>query len=135
MNWFCFCPFHWYISYALMEKIRSGNCIELALNMDARISWLLAEYSHFLVNPDELENKLNLLISRYGKLVIKKWLNLVQSGNFQDFVSELLAHHYDPAYQSSIFKNFTNYRSARKIELQDHGDEAFASSAKAILMP
>ena len=124
-----------HIPDALMEKIRSGNCIELALNMDARISWLLAEYSHFLVNPDELENKLNLLISRYGKLVIKKWLNLVQSGNFQDFVSELLAHHYDPAYQSSIFKNFTNDRSARKIELQDQGDEAFASSAKAILMP
>ena len=122
-----------HIPDALMEKIRSGNCIELITNIDTRISWLISEYSHFLADADELERKLNLLTSRYGKLVINKWLNVARSQNFTEFVSEILIHHYDPAYQASIFKNFPKYDSGRRIQLMNHSDEAFTSSAKAIL--
>ena len=122
-----------HIPDALMEKIRSGNCIELITNIDTRISWLISEYSHFLADADELERKLNLLTSRYGKLVINKWLNVARSQNFTEFVSEILIHHYDPAYQASIFKNFPKYDSGRRIQLINHSDEAFTSSAKAIL--
>ena len=122
-----------HIPDALMEKIRSGSCIELITNIDTRISWLISEYSHFLADADELERKLNLLTSRYGKLVINKWLNVARSENFTEFVNEILIHHYDPAYKASIFKNFPKYDSGRRIQLMNHGDEAFTSSAKAIL--
>jgi tRNA 2-selenouridine synthase len=53
--------------------------------------------------------------------------------NFPELVEELLVKHYDPSYQSSIVRNFPQYKMENYVQLENDSDEAFAIAAKAIL--
>jgi tRNA 2-selenouridine synthase len=117
----------------LMEKIRNGICIELRSSLPTRVSWLLHDYSHFLQNTTQFKEKLSLLTSRYGKVQIAEWFDQIDAGDFNTLVTDLLVKHYDPAYQSSIVRNFPQYRADFFTELVDDGDTAFKDAAKNIL--
>jgi tRNA 2-selenouridine synthase len=122
-----------HIPDALMERIRNGQCIELRSSTMTRVSWLLREYQHFLLNPESFKEKLSLLTSRYGKVQIEKWHESIDRRDFGTLVEELLVMHYDPSYQSSIVRNFPSYREDHYVQLQDDGDEAFALAAKDLI--
>ena len=122
-----------HIPDALMERIRNGQCIELRSSTQTRVSWLLREYHHFLSDTDSFKNKLSLLTSRYGKVQIEQWNKAIDAGNFDGLVEELLVMHYDPSYQSSIVRNFPQYRQDHFVQLQSDSDEDFVLAAKAIL--
>jgi tRNA 2-selenouridine synthase len=117
----------------LMDHIRQGKCIELRSSTNTRVSWLLREYEHFLSNPESFKDKLSLLTSRYGKELIAKWHTAIDAGDFESLVEELLVMHYDPSYQSSITRNFPNYREDHFVQLEDDSDEAFAKTAKDLI--
>ena len=118
---------------ALMEKIRHGRCIELRSSVATRVSWLLHEYAHFLTDTTTFKEKLALLTSRYGKVQIAEWLTQIDAGHFDALVTDLLVKHYDPAYQSSIVRNFPQYRSDLFVELQDDSDAAFVGASQKIV--
>ena len=122
-----------HIPDALMEKIRSGACIELRSSPQTRVSWLIREYHHFLTDTDNFKAKLALLTAHYGKVQIAKWNEAIDAGQFPGLVEELLIKHYDPSYQSSIVRNFPQYNIDHFVQLEDDGDEAFAKAAKAIV--
>ncbi|WP_353431516.1 tRNA 2-selenouridine(34) synthase MnmH [Polynucleobacter sp. MWH-UH23A] len=122
-----------HIPDALMEKIRSGACIELRSSPQTRVSWLIREYHHFLTDTDNFKAKLALLTAHYGKVQIAKWNEAIDAGQFPGLVEELLIKHYDPSYQSSIVRNFPQYRIDEFVQLEDDSDEAFAKAAKAIV--
>ena len=122
-----------HIPDALMEKIRNGACLELRSSTKTRVSWLIREYHHFLTNTDNFKQKLALLTAHYGKVQIAKWNEAIDAGNFPELVEELLVKHYDPSYQSSIVRNFPQYRIENFVQLDDDSDEAFARAAKAIV--
>ena len=118
---------------ALMEKIRNGSCIELRSSTQTRVSWLIREYHHFLTDTDNFKQKLALLTTHYGKVQIAKWNEAIDAGNFPELVEELLVKHYDPSYQSSIVRNFPQYKIENFVQLENDSDEAFAKAAKAII--
>ena len=122
-----------HIPDALMEKIRSGNCIELRSSTQTRVSWLIREYHHFLSDTDNFKAKLALLTAHYGKVQIAKWSEAIDAGQFPELVEELLVKHYDPSYQSSIVRNFPQYKIENFVQLENDSDEAFAKAAKAIV--
>jgi tRNA 2-selenouridine synthase len=122
-----------HIPDALMEKIRSGACIELRSSTQTRVSWLIREYHHFLSDTDNFKHKLALLTAHYGKVQITQWSEAIDAGNFSELVEELLVKHYDPSYQSSIARNFTQYDFENFVQLENDSDEAFAKAAKAIV--
>jgi tRNA 2-selenouridine synthase len=122
-----------HIPDALMEKIRSGTCIELRSSPQTRVSWLIREYHHFLTDTDNFKAKLALLTAHYGKVQIAKWNEAIDAGQFPGLVEELLIKHYDPSYQSSIVRNFPQYNIDHFVQLEDDSDEAFAKAAKAIV--
>jgi len=115
-----------------MEKIRNGACIELRSSTQTRVSWLIREYHHFLSGRDNFKDKLALLTAHYGKVQIAKWNEAIDAGNFPELVEELLVKHYDPSYQSSIVRNFPQYKIENFVALENDSDEAFAQAAKAI---
>jgi len=121
-----------HIPDTLMEKIRNGACIELRSSTQTRVSWLIREYHHFLTGTDNFKDKLALLTTHYGKAQIAKWNEAIDAGNFPELVEELLVKHYDPSYQSSIVRNFPQYKIENYVQLENDSDEAFAKSAKAI---
>jgi tRNA 2-selenouridine synthase len=118
---------------ALMEKIRSGACIELRSSTQTRVSWLMREYHHFLTDTHYFKQKLALLTAHYGKVQIANWNDAIDAGDFPNLVEELLVKHYDPSYSSSIVRNFPNYDREKYVELESDNDQAFAKSAKAII--
>jgi tRNA 2-selenouridine synthase len=122
-----------HIPDALMDSIRIGKVIELRSSTNTRVSWLLREYQHFLSNPESFKDKLSLLTSRYGKVQIEKWHEAIDASDFRNLVEELLVMHYDPSYQSSIVRNFPNYRQDYSVELKNDSDEAFVIAAKDII--
>ncbi len=122
-----------HIPDALMESIRNGKCIELRSSTSTRVSWLLREYRHFLVDPISFKTKLGLLTSRYGKVQIDKWDEAIDAGEFESLVEELLVMHYDPSYQSSIVRNFPAYRDDHYVYLDNDSDDAFIKAAKDII--
>lgn len=122
-----------HIPDALMEKIRNGACIELRSSTQTRVSWLIREYHHFLTDADNFKSKLALLTAHYGKVQIIKWNEAIDAGNFPELVEELLVKHYDPSYQSSIVRNFPQYKKENFVQLENDSDEAFAKAAKAIV--
>jgi hypothetical protein len=122
-----------HIPDALMEKIRNGACIELRSNTKTRVSWLIREYHHFLTGTDNFKDKLALLTTHYGKVQIAKWNEAIDAGNFPELVEELLVKHYDPSYQSSIVRNFPQYRIEHFVALENDSNEAFTKAAKAIV--
>jgi tRNA 2-selenouridine synthase len=122
-----------HIPDALMEKIRNGACIELRSTTQTRVSWLIREYHHFLTDTDHFKLKLALLTTHYGKVQIAKWNEAIDASNFPELVEELLVMHYDPSYQSSIVKNFPQYRIEHFVPLENDSDEAFTQAAKAIV--
>jgi tRNA 2-selenouridine synthase len=121
-----------HIPDTLMEKIRNGACIELRSSTQTRVSWLIREYHHFLTGTDNFKDKLALLTTHYGKAQIAKWNEAIDAGNFPELVEELLVKHYDPSYQSSIVRNFPQYKIEDYVQLENDSDEAFAHAAKAI---
>jgi len=122
-----------HIPDALMEQIRIGQCIELRSHRKTRVSWLLREYHHFVSDTNNFKEKLSLLISRYGKEQIASWHAAIEAGQFSSLVEELLELHYDPAYQSSIVRNFPLYREDAFVQLEDDSDVSFVKAAEAIL--
>ncbi|WP_114638483.1 tRNA 2-selenouridine(34) synthase MnmH [Polynucleobacter necessarius] len=122
-----------HIPDALMEKIRSGTCIELRSSSQTRVSWLIREYHHFLSDTENFKAKLALLTAHYGKVQIAKWNEAIDAGQFPELVEELLVKHYDPSYQSSIVRNFSQYKIENFVQLENDSDEAFAKAAKAIV--
>ncbi|MBU3606549.1 tRNA 2-selenouridine(34) synthase MnmH [Polynucleobacter sp. MWH-Creno-3A4] len=123
-----------HIPDALMEKIRNGACIELRSSTQTRVSWLIREYHHFLIDTDNFKNKLALLTAHYGKVQIAKWNEAIDAGNFPELVEELLVMHYDPSYQSSIVRNFPQYKIDNFVQLENDSDEAFLQAAKALIL-
>jgi tRNA 2-selenouridine synthase len=121
-----------HIPDTLMEKIRNGACIELRSSSQTRVSWVIREYHHFLTGTDNFKDKLALLTTHYGKVQIAKWNEAIDAGNFPELVEELLVKHYDPSYQSSIVRNFPQYKIENYVQLENDSDEAFAQAAKAI---
>ncbi len=122
-----------HIPDALMEKIRNGACIELRSSTQTRVSWLIREYHHFLSDTDNFKRKLALLTAHYGKVQIAQWNEAIDAKQFPSLVEELLVMHYDPSYQSSIVRNFPQYKIENFVQLENDGDEAFAKAAKAIV--
>jgi tRNA 2-selenouridine synthase len=117
----------------LMERIRNGSCIELRSSTKTRVSWLIREYHHFLTDTDNFKRKLALLTAHYGKVQIAQWNEAIDAGNFPELVEELLVKHYDPSYQSSIVRNFPQYKIENFVQLENDSDAAFAKAAKAIV--
>ena len=119
---------------ALMDAMRAAPCVALELPDAARVALLMADYAHFVDSPQALNRQLDCLTTLYGAAPIKRWQEMAASGAMEPLVSELLVQHYDPAYRRSIARNFSQFGSARLLQIPAFSDAAFAAAA-AVLHP
>jgi tRNA 2-selenouridine synthase len=102
---------------ALLERMREGRCILIRAPMEERVRFLIAEYGHFLTDPQPLKERLSALTSLHGRDVITRWLKLVDAGTWEALVADLLVNHYDPAYRRSTLRNYPDQGHAWTVEL------------------
>jgi tRNA 2-selenouridine synthase len=117
---------------ALMQKMRTSNCISLTLSRQHRVQLLMEDYVHFTRNPEILNTQLDCLLSLHGREKIMRWHQMSNAGEMPELVDELLQDHYDPAYLRSIERNFTRFLQADILTLDTISDSAFLAAAQQL---
>jgi tRNA 2-selenouridine synthase len=91
---------------ALWSLMKEAPVIEISVPRQARAAYLLNAYPHFTANPDVLLEKLEPVRRLQPSSVFTQWVELINCGNFLEFVQSMLEHHYDPAYRRSREKTY-----------------------------
>lgn len=117
----------------LIQRMRAADCIRIDAPAAERVKFLIDEYSHFLADPVALQAQLDCLASLHGNETIGAWKSLVDRGAWPELVGDLLASHYDPAYQRSTHRNFPRLADARTIRLASLAPEAIERAARDLV--
>jgi tRNA 2-selenouridine synthase len=117
----------------LIERMRGSRCFRLEAPEPARVALLLEDYAHFVARPAALAEKLACLSALHGSQRIEGWIGLLERGEWEPLVGDLLASHYDPAYRRSLARNYAGAASATPVPVTDIRPEGFLAIAKALV--
>jgi len=117
---------------ALLEAMRAANCVRLDTPRPLRVALLKDEYSHFIVDPASIADKLTPLVPLHGRKVIERWVSAAAAGDFETLIDELLVTHYDPTYGRSILRNFPRHAEAIRVTPRDIGMATFRELARDV---
>jgi len=118
---------------ALIARMRASPCVRLETDTEVRVTLLLREYEFFLENREKLYAQLDCLVSLHGREKVADWKALAGRGAWREFVSQLLAEHYDSAYQRSSQKNFVHLPQAQIVRIASAEDRAFLDAARGLV--
>ena len=91
---------------ALIAAMRASACIRLDVPLAARVQLLTEDYAHFLHDPEDINNLVAHLTTLRGNEMVSAWQALASQHDWPGLVAALLEQHYDPAYLSSLTKNY-----------------------------
>ena len=117
---------------ALILAMRSAPCLNLELPLEDRVSLLMEDYEHFVLNIDVFCERLETLTPLRGKEVVQRWVQQAQQGQLDTVVRELLISHYDPVYLQSMQRNFAQFDQAQGLTPQNRSQEAMAELAQRL---
>jgi tRNA 2-selenouridine synthase len=118
---------------ALMDRIRSAECVQVQLSTEARVKLLIEDYPHLVSDTDLLVSQLSHLTQLHGKEKIHQWQSLAETGEVARLVETLLVEHYDPAYLRSIEKNFAGYLNSRVLPMPGIEEADFLAAAHTLI--
>ncbi len=118
---------------ALIERMRAGRCIRIEAPVSERVRFLIAEYRHFLDDPVSLRARLACLTELHGRVVIDRWLALVDARDWEGLVGDLLVNHYDPAYRRSTLRNYPDLDAALALRLDRLSPDGIDAAAAGLL--
>lgn len=118
---------------ALMERMRSSDCIAMRLSRADRVQLLMEDYQHFACDAAALNEQLSYLTPLHGHERIKLWQAMASAGDMLTLVEELLTQHYDPAYLRSIERNFVRYGQAQELRLDAIDAASFSAGARTLI--
>ncbi len=116
----------------LMQRMRASDCIQIDMPNAQRVRLLCDEYRHFLENPAPLKLQFNKLVELAGHATVDRWRDLVSQKDWEALVEDLLIHHYDPAYQRSIKRNFQKVGQATRLTIVSANAAAYEDAAESL---
>ena len=122
-----------HLPQALLDRMWAGECVQLITPRPVRVELLMQQYAHFLTDPGLLGKQLDCLVPLHGHALIEQWKALAAAREWRALVEELLARHYDPAYNRSIVSHYPQLPPAGAVELESAGEAAFARAASRLL--
>ena len=117
---------------ALITRMRDSECLRLEAGTATRVSLLMEDYEHFVRDPQALAEKLDCLKSLHGTERIDGWKSLLERGEWNALVGDLLENHYDPAYRRSLFRNYRDAQAAQAVNVADITPQGFLALAHRI---
>lgn len=117
---------------ALIVAMRASPCVRIATDVASRVDFLLAEYGHFLAEPEVLKAQLDCLAGLYSAPTVAAWKTLADRGAFAELVADLLVNHYDPAYRRSMDRNYVGLEAAPVVRPDGLAPAAIARAAAEI---
>ena len=121
------------IPECLIGAMRASPCVRLELSLPHRVQLLLEDYDYFTQDANFFCERLDRLIDLKGRAVVEDWKARVHTGRTPEVVAELLQQHYDPGYESSTARNFSQYGLGRPLALPGPGQQDFATAAQALM--
>lgn len=118
---------------ALLLRLRAAPVWQVQMRLDARVSFLLDDYAHFVHDAEAFCERLQALRELRGAETIARWQALARSGDFATPVRELLELHYDPVYTKSMRKHFAGFDTAAVVELADAAPATLATAARTLI--
>ncbi|WP_287127724.1 tRNA 2-selenouridine(34) synthase MnmH [Candidatus Cyanaurora vandensis] len=106
-----------HLSKPLLTTIAQGMSVEIQAPLAVRTQWIIHEYPHFIAHPNHLKQQLQALIPVRGHATVQAWFDLIDRGQWTDFVTRLLQDHYDPTYTHSLTRRYA--QMDRTITLAD----------------
>lgn len=120
-----------YLPQSLWQKMKQASCVEIQLPLAARVQFLLQEYPHLVTHTNVLKAKLESLKSRYGRDKLNQWYQLIDTGQWETFVQDVLQSHYDPSYTQSMQRDFIKVE--RVLSLPDLSDASIGQLVNSLL--
>ena len=120
------------IPEALVQAMRNSPCIDVQLSDEERVQLLLEDYAFFAQDASLFCQRLQVLTAQKGKAVVSEWQRLVQSGQTEQVVRDLLLSHYDPTYAKSVERNFLQFKQAFTLQLPSRQDHAMQLAAQEL---
>lgn len=117
---------------ALIQCMRTSPCFDLLTPQMLRLRLLREEYTHLIANPELLFAKLDCLKALHSVERIESWKALANNARWDEFVADMLLHHYDPAYARSMFTNFIHAQVAIPLPVEDISFEGFQKVARSL---
>ena len=111
------------------KRMGEGRATILSIPTEQRVKWIRQNYEHFeTTEVPRLLEKLTVLEKRVGNKRINEWRELVKEKKWDEFVEEILLHHYDKAYDSASIRSRPNdfdESGVRKSVNEGGADELF----------
>ena len=117
---------------ALMDCMRASPCHEVITPAPLRATLLREEYVHLIDNRPLLFDKLDCLHTLHSREQIDRWKALAHAAKWDEFVADMLANHYDPAYGRSMFRNYVRANVAVPLPIDNIGEHAFIRVAQSL---
>jgi tRNA 2-selenouridine synthase len=118
---------------ALIETMRSAECVNIEAAFDARVDFLLRDYDYFLTAPAWLMSRLDALRNLQSRETIARWHEYVGNAQWRELVSELLELHYDPLYQRSQNRNYAGFGTPQSFATDDLTPDGVQAVARQII--
>jgi tRNA 2-selenouridine synthase len=118
---------------ALIERMRQSPCIRLEAGERERVALLREDYSHFESRREALAEKLDILMPLHGSERIAHWKSLLEAGDWDALVRDLLENHYDPAYRKSLFRNYKHAQAGEAVPVNGISRAAFLALARRLI--
>ncbi|HEX7953490.1 MAG TPA: tRNA 2-selenouridine(34) synthase MnmH, partial [Burkholderiales bacterium] len=120
---------------ALLARMRASDCVRIDVPIVERVRFLIDEYRHFLAEPEWLKTRLSRLAPLHSHATVAGWIALVDAGDWDNLVTDLLATHYDAAYLRSTRTNYPGMADAPVLRAACLSDAGLEISARALLDP
>lgn len=118
---------------ALHAALAQAPCLKIVAPLPARVELLVEDYAWVSSAPELLRNSLLRLRDMHSKETLQHWLALAEAGSYAQLAAELLEQHYDPLYQRSQMRQFSQYESAPEFEVARLDAASLQQLAAAIL--
>ena len=117
---------------ALIAAMHASECYLVETAPAARIEGLLADYHHYLQNPQLLISHLQPLQRFHGEKQLQHWIAQIDAGEFAAMVGELLTVHYDPSYLRATSRHYAKLPDAQRIPIVDLSADALNKIAATL---
>jgi tRNA 2-selenouridine synthase len=117
---------------ALLASLHAASCVEVSVQREDRIAFLLQDYAHLFDDRDFLKAQLSKFIGLHSRERVAHWHRLIDDDARAELSAELIDHHYDPAYARSSRALYTNLPRATRILFRPNDADSI-DQAKALL--
>lgn len=102
---------------SLYQHMHASECLQINVEMQERVKFLCEDYHFYLQQPEHLIKQLSCLSQVRSKQELEHWFSLIENGQFNELVTDLLSRHYDPLYWRSMHKHYLQLNQAQELTL------------------